>query len=265
MTKTEPAHTDTDHQVRQALWLWGVFIVFIVILNGTIPFALGADLRVWTHSTAKIVLMSLVVYAGLFPVVPLILVKGWKTVRQPAFLLPLLVAVIAITLWYVVRGIAGIALVVLAYLHWHFDLSGLGIRSRGWRGDVLAILFLGLLNSMPVFLQPGPYSFSLGKALLSGVSRLFTNPASSVENLFYFGFLTKRLSHKTGKWLTPFLIAAMYTAHEMSNPEYWYGGMPFVLIFLAVAISVAIYLWRQSAVVIWLSSGLGSFATQLLQ
>jgi hypothetical protein len=59
----------------------------------------------------------------------------------------------------------------------------------------------------------------LQAALLTALDRLFANPASSVENLFYFGFLTERLSYRTGKWLTPLLIGLMYTAHEMSNPE----------------------------------------------
>ncbi|HEY4691629.1 MAG TPA: hypothetical protein VIK33_20135 [Anaerolineae bacterium] len=49
----------------------------------------------------------------------------------------------------------------------------------------------------------------------------------------------------------------MYTAHEMSNPEYWYEGVSFVLVFLGVTVIAALYLWRRSAVVVWLGDGLG--------
>jgi hypothetical protein len=88
--------------------------------------------------------------------------------------------------------------------------------TRGWRGDIVAILLMGVLSLVPVLL-PGPHPFTPGNATLAALDRLFANPASTVENLFYFGFLTERLLYKT-KWLTPLLIAAMYTIHEMSNP-----------------------------------------------
>jgi hypothetical protein len=93
--------------------------------------------------------------------------------------------------------------------------------------------------------------------------RLFANPASTVENLFYFGFLTERLSLKAGRWLTPLLIGLMYTAHEMTNPEYWYEDMNFLLPFVGVAIFAFIYLWRRSVVAIWLGDGLYRFVSNL--
>jgi hypothetical protein len=120
-----------------------------------------------------------------------------------------------------------------------------------------------LLYFVPVFMRPSPIPFSLPNGILAGLNRLFANPASTAENLFYFGFLTERLSGKTGKWLTPPLIGAMYTVHEMSNPEYWYGGMSFGLIFIGVTIMTAIYLWRRSVVVTWLSDGLGRFVSSM--
>jgi Na+-transporting NADH:ubiquinone oxidoreductase subunit NqrB len=92
---------------------------------------------------------------------------------------------------------------------------------------------------------------------------LFANPASSIESFFYFGFLAERLSHKTGRWLTPLLIGLMYSVHEMTNPEYWYEGMNFWLVFVGVAITAAIYLWRRNVVVIWLGSGLGRKVSRL--
>jgi hypothetical protein len=55
----------------------------------------------------------------------------------------------------------------------------------------------------------------------------------------------------------------MYTTHEMSSPEYWYGGMNFAFIFVGVTIWALIYLWRRSAVAIWLGDGLYRFAGNL--
>ncbi len=263
MVTTTYTSDDIDRRAWQALLVWGVFIILLVITNGTIPFVLGVDVRAWTHSMVKSVIFDFVFYAVLFLVVPLILTKGWATVRQPAFLLPLLVAVLGITVRPFVQFAPVLAVVVLAYLHWRYDLSDLGIRSRGWKGDVLAILFFGLLSLVTPLLQPGPHTFTPGIALSASLDRLFANPASTTENLFYFGFLAERLLYKTGKWFTPLLIAAMYTAHEMSNPEYWYGGMSFVLIFIGVAIVTGIYLWRRSVVVTWLSDGLRWFVIHL--
>jgi hypothetical protein len=252
-----------DPQTKQALGLWGVFIVLMIIINGTVPFAFGIDVHEWTYSPIKDIVVSFVVYSGLFLVAPLVLTKGWATVYQPAFFIPLLAAITAITLRTFARPTATLAVVVLAYLHWRFNLSELGIRSHGWQGDVVAILLLGLLPLIPRLLQPSPVSFAPIKALLASLDRLFANPASTTENLFYFGFLTERLARTTGKWLTPLIVGLMYTAHEMSNPEYWYEGSPFVLVFIGVAIIAAIYLWRRNVVAIWLGDGLGRFFSSL--
>ena len=91
-------------QSRQALLVWCVFFVLVVALNGTVPFVLGVDLHAWTQSTVKSVLFAFVFYSVLFLAVPLILIKGWKTVRQPAFLFPLCLAMLAITFWNFLRG-----------------------------------------------------------------------------------------------------------------------------------------------------------------
>ena len=114
----------------QALGLWLVFFVANILINGTLPFALGRDLRSWSQSPVKYTLVGFLIYSLLFLVVPLVLLKGWETVRQKSFLLPLCLAVLAITFSLVWRGVNTIAVVVLAYLHWRFDLSALGIRSR---------------------------------------------------------------------------------------------------------------------------------------
>ncbi len=182
--------------------------------------------------------------------------------RRPSFLVPLVVAVLVDVVWHPLRGIAAIAVVTLAYLHWRFDLSDLGLRSKGWRGDAVAIAFLALLGIAPAFGHPA--TSGLAGAVLAAADRLFANPASFAENLFYFGFVTERLSYRAGRWLTPPLIGAMYTAHEMSNPEYWYEHMAFGFVFVGVSLMAAVYLWRRSVVVIWLGDGLRSFVGALV-
>ena len=260
--ENEPT-TDFQRQSIQALFVWGVFIALAVIINGTIPFILGFDLHTWTYSPLKDVMFNLIIYGGLFLVVPLVLTKGWATVRRPAFFVPLVIAVLAMTLRTFFRPTAALAVIILIYLHWRFDLSKLGIKSCGWKGDIIAILLFGLIYLTPSLLQSSPMPSTLGNAFLAGLDRLFLNPASTTEYLFYFGFLAERLSHKTGRWMTPLIIAAMYTAHEMSNPEYWYEGSKFLLIFVGVALTASIYLWRRSIVVIWLGDGLGRFISRL--
>jgi hypothetical protein len=251
-----------DHS-KQAILLWCVFFSLVILFNGTIPFIMDVDLHAWTSSVIKSVLFAFVFYAMLFLAIPLVILKGWNTVGQPAFLYPLLLAMIAITVWHFFHWANLIAVFVLAYLHQRFDLSDFGIRSRGWKGDILTILLMGILGLIPILMSSSIQSFSFGKGLVAGLTRLFANPASSIENLFYFGFLTEQLSHKAGKWLTPPLIGLMYAAHEMSNPEYWYAGMNFALIFVGVTIWAVFYLWRRSVVVIWLGDGLYRFLGNL--
>jgi hypothetical protein len=136
---------DVQRESIQALYVWGVFIALAVIINGTIPFIPGVDLHAWTNSPLKDVAFNFIIYGGLFLVVPLILTKGWATVRRPAFFLPLIVAVLAMTLRTFFRPTAALAVIILIYLHWRFDLSKLGIQSRGWKGDIIAIFLFGLI------------------------------------------------------------------------------------------------------------------------
>lgn len=255
--------TNIRWRSMQALYVWGVFIILAVIFDGTIPFILGFDLHKWTYSPLKDIAFNFSVYGCLFLVVPLVLEKGWATVRRPDFFIPLCVAVFAMTLRTFFRPTAALAVIILIYLHWRFDLSKLGIQSCGWKGDIIAILLFGLIYSAPSLLQSNSILSAPGSAFLASLDRLFLNPASTTEYLFYFGFLAERLSHKTGRWITPLIIAAMYTTHEMTNPEYWYEGSNFLLIFIGVALAASIYLWRRNLVVIWLGDGLGRFVSRL--
>lgn len=254
------AQTNT---ARQAIIVWCIFFLLAVLLNGTVQFAFGADMRTWKGSFIDNILFGFIQYGVMFTVVPILLIKGWETIRQPAFLIPLCIALAAITSALVYRGVMAIGVFALAYLHWQFNLSEYGIRSRGWKGEVLAALLVGLLYSAPSLLTTSSPSLDFSRALTAGADRAFANPASTIENLFYFGFLTERLSQNTGKWLTPFLIGAMYSAHEMTNPEYWYQGMNFVFIFIGVTLYAFIYLWRRSVIPIWLRDGLGRFMGKL--
>lgn len=246
-----------------AIKIWLVFIALLIFINDLIPLIFGLNLYSWTYSIFKNFLFSVVIYAGVFLVVPIIMVKGWENVRKPAFLIPLLIAVLGISLtWLVNPFTASIVVIVLAYLHLRFDLSDLGIRSRGFKGDVIAIIFIGILNLIPVLLQGNFHTSSINNALLAGISRLFANPASTVENLFYFGFLTELIVHKLGRW-TPILIGVMYTIHEITNPEYWFENTSFIFIFIGIVIITLIYIWRRNIVAIWLGDGLGRFLSQL--
>src|SRR5512147_3041295 len=91
---------------KQAILLWCVFFALVLLINGTIPFMLGADLHAWTSSAIKSVLFTFLFYGVLFLAVPLILLKGWEVVRQPAFLYPLILAMLAVTVWHFFRWAA---------------------------------------------------------------------------------------------------------------------------------------------------------------
>ena len=254
---------NADRHVKQALFLWGTYIVVTSLINATLPFALGNDMRAWTASPQKDLLANLVIYGLIFLFIPLILTKGWETVRQPGFLLPLMLAILAMTLRTYLRPVSAIAVFVLIWLHSRYDLSGLGFRSSGWRGDAAAVLLLGLTYILPSIAQIDLSSFAPTIAFPAMLDRMFANPASTTEYIFYFGFLAERLSFKFGRWWTPLMIGLMYMIHEMTNPEYWYEGMNFPLVFVGVAVFTMIYLWCRSVVVIWLGDGLGRFLSKL--
>lgn len=255
---------ETENQpAKQALIVWGVFIGLNILLTGTIPFVLGKDLQIWTVSPIRGFLFNLIQYGLMFLVVPLILTKGWKTVRQPGFLIALLIGIICLTLRDIFRPVAAISVLVLVYLHARYNLSELGFHSRGWRGDMLAVLLIALLSSVQRLFSDEPFLFHPTDALFVGLDRLFLNPASTTEYIFYFGFLAEHLSQKLGRWWTPLLIGFMYTLHEMTNPEYWYEEMFFPMIFVGIALFTVIYLWRRNVIAIWLGDGLGRFLIRL--
>lgn len=102
---------NTKDKAWQSLGVWFVFILVAVAINGTIPFILGADLRTWTFSTTKVTIFALIIYAGLFFVVPLLLAKGWRTVLRPDFLGPVIIAVIGIALWWPVTMLSAMAVI----------------------------------------------------------------------------------------------------------------------------------------------------------
>jgi hypothetical protein len=118
------------------------------------------------------------------------------------------------------------------------------------------------LNSLQIFL-PGALHEGIAAGLFAAIYRWFANPASTVENLFYFGFITERFSYRLGRWKTPVLIGALYTLHEMSNPEYWYEGLSFSIVFIGVTLTAAIYLWRNSFIVTWVGDGLGRLLARI--
>ena len=248
---------------RQALLVWVFFFVATVAVNLLIPLVFGFDLHDWSFSSTKGFLIFAVDYAVFFLIIPLILTKGWTIFKKPSFLVPVAAAAVSVVIWSSLPYIAVIALIVLVYLHWRFNLSELGFRTKGIRGDAVAILLVGSLGLLQAFVSGSLLQIAVQSALFSALFRLFANPASSVENLFYYGFLTERLGNQRGRYLVPFFVGALYTAHEMSNPAYWYQGVSFPFIFIGVTVFAAIYLWRRSFGVIWLSDGFRWFLSML--
>jgi hypothetical protein len=251
-------------KASQAFLVWVLFFAATVSINLLIPFALRIDLHAWTYSNQKGLILFSVNNAGFFLVLPLLLAKGWSTVRKPSFLIPLTAAAVSVVVWYPLRYIATVTIVVYVYLHWRFDLSELGFKSKGRMGDLAAIILVGCLGLIQAFTTSNTLQLAVLPAFYSALFRMFGNPASTVENLFYFGFLTERLANRWNRYLLPFLVGVMYTMHEISNPEYWYEGYSFVAIFIGVTVFAAVYLWRRSIVVTWLSDGLRWFIGMLL-
>lgn len=243
----------------QALSLWGVFMIVNVIHHGTIPFVMGTDVRDWVESVQHQTLTGLLVYGLIFLVAPLLFTKGWKTVQQPMFLIPLALAVLCASLWNALRGIAMGIILVLLYLHMRYDLSELGIRSSGWKGDALAVLLIAGLYAVPRLLSPIAAGPDLLAGLQAGALRLLANPATSAEYVFYFGFIASRFSKVMPSVLVCLSIGLMYMLHEMTNPEYWYEGTRFAFIFVGVALACGIYLWRRALPPIWFGDGLARF------
>ena len=256
--------SDVTMRLKQAVGLWGIYILTAVLINGTLLFIAGRDLREWVYSPQSMLLSNLLVYGLLFLVMPLVLTKGWGLVRQPGFILPLLLALAALALRTRFRPAAVVSLAMILYLHGRYDLSELGVRSYGWKGDLAAVLIIAALSLVPRFFNGLSGTISLVPALKAGLDRMLFNPASTTEVLFYFGFLAERMSAKLGRWWTVLLIGLMYTAHEMTNPEYWYEGMVFGMVAVGVALLTLVYLWRRSVVVIWLGDGLGRFLSRLV-
>lgn len=250
-------------KARQALLIWSLFFFATVSINVLVPIALGINLHDWTYSDAKGLLLFSVDYAGFFLIVPLLLTKGWQTFKRPSFIIPVAAAAVSVVLWSQLRYVATIAIVVYVYLHWRYDLSELGFRTKGWKADVAAILIVGSFALLQVLVSPNALQIAFLPALYATAFRMFGNPASTVENLFYFGFLTERFGNQLNRYAVPFLIGAMYTAHEVSNPEYWYAGLSFAFVFVGITLFAAIYLWRRSVVVIWLSDGFRWFLSSL--
>ena len=214
--------TKPPRPARDALWLWIAFFCLVVVFNGTVPWLAGVDLHPWTYSRAKSVLFDLLFSGGLCMVGPVLLAKGRSVVRQPSFLIPLVAGVMALALRSFFRPSALLALVLLGYLHVRHGLSSLGVRFPSRVRDLSAVVFLGLLPLAVRIASAEPWGWHPGAALGAGLDRLLLNPASTTENLFYFGLLAERLSLWAGRWRTPFIVGALYTAHEMSNPETWY-------------------------------------------
>jgi hypothetical protein len=251
-------------KARQAFIVWILFFTTTVAINLIIPLIFGLNLHDWTYSNAKGFLLFSINYAGFFLILPLLLIKGWNTFRRPSFIVPVAFAAVSVVLWYPIHYIATIAIVVYVYLHRRFDLSDLGFRSKGLKGDVATIVIAGAYGIIEALASSTSLQFVILPALSATIFRMFGNPASTVENLFYFGFLTDRISKQLNRYATPFLIGVMYTLHEVSNPEYWYEGLQFTFVFIGVTLFAALYIWRKSIIVTWLCDGFEWFFSRVI-
>lgn len=249
-------------RAREALVVWALFFVVFALIDGTIPFLLGADLRWWSTSVPKRVLIGVLVYGAMFLVVPALLSvkrREWG----PDLVLLLVLAIVGLALQSAVRPAGVVAIVAIVCLHARYDLRGLGMRSRGWRLDLAAIALLAVLAFHLDSLGRDTDVPAIGGAFTAALDRLLFNPASTVENLFYFGFLTERLSRWIGVWVTPLVVGLLYLAHELSNPEYWYASFDFGLAFVGAVTLAALYLLRRNVVVVWLADGACRFASRV--
>jgi hypothetical protein len=252
------------NRARQAMIVWILFFIATIAINLIIPFIFGLDLHEWTYSKAKGLLLFVISYAGFCLILPLLLTKGWSTFRRPSFIIPVAFAAISVVLWYPIHYIATVAIVVYVYLHWRFDLSDLGFRSKGWKGDVAAIIIAGAFGILEALSSLTSFQVVILPALSATIFRMLGNPASTVENVFYFGFLTDRINKQLTRYAVPFLIGVMYTLHEVSNPEYWYEGLPFIFVFIGVTLFAALYIWRKSIIVTWLCDGFEWFFSRVI-
>jgi hypothetical protein len=239
----------------RALAVWLGFFGVAAALNFLVPTWAGIDLEAWTYSALKRALIFTLVYGLWFTAVPLLDEKGWAGLRRRDLLGLGAVAVLGSALAAAQPWFAAATVGTLALLHVRGDLSGLGVRSRGALGDALAVALLVAASALDLLGRGPDLRLDWRAGLAAALARLFANPASSVENLFYFGYLTERLARRIRGWAAP-VVAGLYTLHEMSNPEYWLEGMSFGFTFLAVLVTAAVFLWRRSVIVIWLASGL---------
>ncbi len=247
---------------REAMLVWGIFFALFALINGTIPFLLGADLREWSTSIPKRFLIGTVIYGVMFLVVPVALTLG-RQARTADLVLLLAFIVASLALQPAARPSGIVVPVALVCLHARYDLSALGFRSRSRRVDLAAIAVLvALAFALDSWGRLGDEP-AIGGALAAALDRLLFNPASTAENLFYFGFLTERLSRWLGAWVTPLIVGALYMTHELSNPEYWYGGLNFGLTFVGAVALATLFLARRNVVVVWLADGACRFASRL--
>ena len=257
-----PVVSAASQRGREAIAIWVLFFALVALINGTIPFLLGADVRDWSTSIPKRFLIGTVIYGAMFVVVPVAMTLGRRArVADLVLLLAFIVAGLALRPGARPAGI--VVPVALILIHARYDLSGLGLRSRSWRLDLAAI---GVLATLAFALDSWgrlDEAPALGGAFIAALDRLLFNPASTAENLFYFGFLAERLSRWLGVWVTPLVVGALYMTHELSNPEYWYGGLNFGFTFVGAVVLAALYLLRRNVVVVWLADGACRFASRL--
>jgi hypothetical protein len=87
-----------EKRASQTIIVWILFFAATVPINLLMPVILGINMHDWTYSNAKGLVLFSINYAGFFLILPLILTKGWNTVKKPSFLIPMVAAAVSVVL-----------------------------------------------------------------------------------------------------------------------------------------------------------------------
>lgn len=244
--------------------IWFVFIFLAIIFNRTIQFIFGFDVKNWTYSTLKSLLFNIFIYGIVFYIIPIFYTNRknlkWNWLIYICSFLSILGLGLSIySRWFnILLYISVVILIIKGYL------TNLGFERIKFWEFILLTIFYGILYLIPVLVTRSNQNLTINDAISSLIDRMFLNPASTVEFIFYFGFIGKRLSLMLGKIITPIALGLMYTIHEISNPEYWFENINFIFIPFGIAIFSYIFLWKKNLIPIWIADGIGRFIAKVI-
>ncbi len=245
------------------LIMWFIFIILLVIMNKTIYFIFGIDVKDWTNSKIKSLLINVIIYGFVFFIIPILYVKKNDIKGNWILISCLLCGLLGLFLSTYSKWFNLLLFISVFILLLRGDLYNLGFEKiKIWEYIIMSIIYI-LLYSIPSLFSWGNSNNNLNNTIISVIDRMFLNPASTVEYIFYYGFLGKRLILILGKILTPIILGLMYVLHEMSNPEYWYENVNFLFIFIGVSIVSVLFFWKKNLIPVWIGDGIGRFIIRI--